>query len=557
MRASSHGATCNLMSDELASQLLSQASHAYWLHALRPHLRVDGDPLNFHDYPYAPDLIDDEHPNQVIIKGAQLGFTIALTLRTIARLARRHGLHKNFSPRGALYLLPTERDVSDFSKARFARIVRDNPVLAEFIHDTDAVNIKRVGHGFIYFRGATVPSALKTIPVDDLILDERDEMDDDMVELAQHRLDSSLHPRRSELSTPTVPEYGVDLAFASSDQMVWKIKCSHCNHWTCLELNWPDSLRELKDGRVIRACGKCHDEIFPHDGQWVATFPDRTERRGRWVSQLNSSRLNPREILRAYESALGRGKQKEFMNSRLGMAYADLDDALTTAIILDACDPDAQKELVDEGPCAMGVDPGKRDFHWVVGKRVSDTRRHVLNYGVCHTEQQVLDRLDRFNVKYCVIDEMAETRTVRRMKERRPGRIYGCWYVEGKRGDYDWDDRELRVTVNRTESLDDSHFRLVNKMTTLPRVDDQTHELLIPQLKNLARVVREEKDTKKIRVLWVVRGGVKNDHLRHAYNYFEMAAQRVGVAAVVRRARRRTAERTGHRGRARGTWMSG
>ena len=132
--------------------------------------------------------------------------------------------------------------------------------LSKFVQDTDAQTIKRIGKSMLYMRGARSTakvggmkrsaSALKSIPVDRVVFDERDEMADDMVDLALERMSHSSIKEEVHLSTPTIPDYGVDKLFQQSDQRHWFIKCPKCGGDTCLELEFPGCLEETSDGQV-------------------------------------------------------------------------------------------------------------------------------------------------------------------------------------------------------------------------------------------------------------------------------------------------------------------
>ncbi len=103
--------------------------------------------------------------------------------------------------------------------------------------------------------------------MDRVVFDEVDEMEPAMVELALERLGHSMVKEEAYLSTPSIPDFGIDRLYAESDQRIWMIKCEHCGEETCLEIEFPTCLLEFSDGRVIRACKKCKQEIFfPAEG---------------------------------------------------------------------------------------------------------------------------------------------------------------------------------------------------------------------------------------------------------------------------------------------------
>ena len=137
----------------------------------------------------------------------------------------------------------------------------------------------------------------------------------------------------------------------------------------------------------------------------------------------------------------------------------------------------------------------------------------------------------------CVIDEAAETRSVREFKAAHTGKVYGCWYNESQKGRYRWNLPEYQVFVNRTESLDASHREIVSGEVEFPRKDEVFERLILPQMLNLVRVVQVDDTTGARKARWIVRG-TKRDHLRHAHNYARIALERVGMVKKVTKARR-------------------
>lgn len=537
----------NPITPELHQAMLS-VSASYRIATVRPRIKVDGDQLDFHRYAWAPALIDDKHPHIIIRKGAQTSFTISLVLKTIDRMS-----HEKL--RGALYLFPTKTDAGEFVSTRFDRILNENPSLKRRVGDSDSVSRKIIGGAPIYFRGTTKETQLVSVPADVLVLDERDRMLDDMVELAKQRLSGSKNPQRTDLSTPTLPNYGVDLDYEESDAHVWQIKCQACTDWTCLELAWPDAFGHDDDRGYFRRCRSCGAEINPSDGEWVSRHPGRAKR-GYYISQLCSR--DPNTIMAEFAEATRRGKLKEFHNSGLGLAYADIDEALTEGVVLAACNHDRPRELGSDGPCYLGADVGPKRIHWVVGERPTRGRQQVVAFGVAHTEDDFISVLDRYHVKAAVVDQMAETRAVRRIIERRPGAAWGCVYSEQQKNSYHWNERERIVTVNRTESLDESHARVTSGETQLPRADDKfrgkptdlnpDNGEFLRSMCNIGRVTATDDETGARVSRWVLRG-VKIDHYRHAFNYAEIASERVGTREAAIAGRRRPSEPSG-------SWMT-
>jgi hypothetical protein len=295
--------------------------------------------------------------------------------------------------RSILICFPTRDDVADFSKSRFARLMEQNPSLGKHIKGTDSANIKAVGKVFIYFRGAKSRSQLKSIPCDMVTFDERDEMEESMVELADKRLDGSDFKHRISLSTPSIPDYGVDYEYKHSDQSHWLIKCDGCGKYTCLELEFPSCLKRLED-RVMRVCVHCGHEVHPVHGEWVAMKPAH-DRRGYYVSQLNSPTVDPKQILTEWEFLQQEGRDvTEFYNSRLGLAYADVESALDEGLCLSACKSHVRAQS-NKGPCAMGVDIGPKELHWWIVSRPDEKSLRTQNYGKVKTFEELQGKSSR------------------------------------------------------------------------------------------------------------------------------------------------------------------
>ena len=504
-------------------------------------LLVDGVPFDLGRYPWAIDLLNEAHPNVVIRKGAQLGFTITMILRTIDMSLYDY-------PRGVLYLMPSRDDVADFSKTRFNRFLKENAdTLGKIVSGTDSVNVKRIGNAFIYFRGARSRSQLKSIPVDALYTDEEDEMDPAQVDLAEHRLDGSSFKHHFRLSTPTIPDFGVDYHWNRSDKRHWKIKCDACGGWTCLELDFPECLKRNKDGDVFRACGKCDKELNVRRGEWVAELDGVGSTRGYWISQLSSPTVELRKQLDMWESGeLTGDRLKEYMNSVLGMPYADIEDLLDDRTLREHT-RDEPREYSDEGPCIMGADIGKSHHHYMVGRRSGERKIDVLDFGEGDFAK-LADKIKRFNVTVACFDMMAEMHAVRAFQEAH-GQTWGVIYSEAQRNAYDWNGKEMRVTVNRTELLDESHRTIIQGEASFPRPQDDWGKWS-KQMCNLARTVVRDPNTGTPKVRWIVRGR-KNDHYRHTWGYLVLAAQ---MAPISRRVRRIITPAEHSRGKR--SWMS-
>jgi hypothetical protein len=487
-------------------------------------LLLDGRPFSLEGHEYQRDLLTENARRQVFLKGAQVGITSIQMIKTL------FGLITGRFPQGALYLFPSRGDVADFSRGRFNPLINDNPDVAKFVLDTDAQGIKRVGKSMLYMRGARSTAkiggmkrsstALKSIPVDRVCFDERDEMADDMVDLALERMSHSAIKEEIHLSTPSIPDYGVDKLFQKSDQRYWFIKCEKCGGETCLELEFPGCLEELSDGRIIRLCQRCrNNEIHPKDGQWVSFYPNRSKGLVGWrISQLNSMFVDPGTILKLYLDPPN-GNLSEVMNSKLAQAHIAAENRLTVSEVIDLCG-DTPNGVSDPGPCYLGCDVGSL-LHVVVARRSRDKAAKVIFIGAIKAFKELDSLMKRFNVARAVVDALPETRLARDFARRHNGRVFCCFYQEHQKGGYAWNERELTVSANRTESLDASHNELAQGNVILPS-QSETMQEFARHCANVARVLQTDPETGSSRYVYIKTG---LDHYRHAWNYAVMGLQ--------------------------------
>lgn len=450
------------------------------------------------------------HPHQVYLKAAQLGLTTLAMLRVMFG-ARYDGY------RGILYLFPSKSDVTDFSRGRIAPLIDENPdTIGQWLRDTDQANLKRVWNAFLYLRGMRSRVGLKSIPADFSIYDELDEAPQLAVDMAMERMGHSEFKHDLKLSNPTLPDYGIDKAFQETDQQFWLLRCEKCGHYTNMVDTFPDCLKTVK-GCVIRACMKCHSELNPSIGEWVAKKPSITDKRGRQFSQLFSYYVDPADILHQFRTT---NNLTDFYNLKIGVAYVEAENRLSVQDVLSLCGNDGIASS-DQGPCTMGVDQGK-DLHVVVGRQGT-----IVHLGV-YREWEDLDRLmGNFHVSRCVVDALPETRNARAFANRFKGRVYLNYYNQHQKGSYAWNDKELIVSCNRTESLDASHREITDQKNHLPRECGVVREFA-EHMHNVAKKLEEDEETGSKRYVYVKLGP---DHFRHAFNYMTMALQ-AGISAM-------------------------
>jgi hypothetical protein len=434
--------------------------------------------------------------------------------------------------KGILYLFPSKSDVLDFSRARVSPLINENlETIGAWIRNTDSAGLKEVWNAFLYLRGMQSAIGLKSIPIDFLVVDESDEAPQNALDKAYERMAHSEFKEVHMLSNPTLPDYGIDKAFQETDQHYWLLRCPSCNHCTCLEDTFPECLVETKD-KVFRACERCKSELDPAIGEWVAKRPSIMKKRGYHYSQLFSQYVDPAEILHKFRTT---DNLQDFWNLKIGVPYIEAENRLSVEQVLALCGMDGIASS-DQRPCSMGVDQGK-GLHVVVGKKTWDAAGKLIHLGE-YLEWEELDPLMKsFNVGCCVVDALPEQRNARAFAERHKGKVFLNYYNEHQKGSYAWNEREMIVSCNRTESLDASHNEIMKGQIILPK--EMKGQIILPKecdvvrefakhLHNTAKKIEENKDTGSKRYIYVKLGA---DHFRHAFNYEAMARLLTGNSA--------------------------
>ncbi len=241
-----------------------------------------------------------------------------------------------------------------------------------------------------------------------------------------------------------------------------------------------------------------------------------TDKRGYHFSQLFSHYVDPAEILHQFRTT---NNFQDFYNLKIGVAYVEAENRLSVEEVLALCGNEGIASQ-DAGPCFMGVDQGK-DLHVVIGKKHTQKAGKIIHLGVYRDWEELDHLMKNFNVTRCVVDALPETRNARAFASRHPGKVFLCYYNERQKGKYKWNEADMTVQCNRTESLDASHNEILTGQIVLPREFDIV-QVFARHLHNVAKKLEEDEETGSKRYVYVKLGP---DHFRHAYNYECMARQ--------------------------------
>jgi hypothetical protein len=420
--------------------------------------------------PLLVDLYQDNHSHVVIQKSAQVGVSEYLVNAALFAADTLLGKRGN-----ALYVMPTQGQMDDFSQARVDKAIRESPHLTRRLHPAPPqrgvgrLQLKRIGDGYVYFRGADSRRQLSAVDADAVLLDEFDLMKPDVLELASKRLASSRQPLMRVASTPRLPEAGINELFLQSDQRHYYLQCSACG--LRQRLTWEENV-DQEGFAVVCARHRCRDPLdLLEPGSWIAQAPGNSDLHGYHISRLYSPRADLRRMVAASQSAALHGLQ-EFYNSDLGEPYVPPGGQITLDV-LDRCRRPYRMPGVAE-KTYMGIDVGSK-LHVVIRERVSQTESRAVFIDTA-TFQDLQGLMTRYGVLRCVIDGLPEQFGALQFASSDHAKVWLAYY-DRNTGDHQWDPgsggKSNVVHVNRTAALDELFQQFIGQRWQLP--DDARH----------------------------------------------------------------------------------
>lgn len=465
-------------------------------------------PFTFEDRPWLHELAEAAVtlPNIVVEKASQVGATILFLCASFYLMARRE------LPAGVVYFFPTDGDVRELSKTKAFPLL-DRSYLRELVGGrADEVYLKRIADSWLYFRGTHSTIRMKAISADVANFDEADEIPAEALAMARERIHASHLQWERHFSIPTVPGYGVDRSFQATDQRFWTFRCAGCRKEFDLESHFPESVREAKDGTVLRCCPFCKKVVSLADGRWIARNPG-ARGAGFHLSQLLSPTVDPADLLREFKAT---DRVPQFMRGRLGLPYVEASGKITEKEVLDLCSDTVRVNTAERA--FVGIDVG-RVMHWVA----LDGQLRILGMGEEPGFDAIEKRLRALNVEKFVIDALPETHSAIKLSEKFRGAGWLNYYVSSN-SPPKWTEDEarnfLRVDCNRTEQLDRLLAAVKGSKLVLPRRDAVCEEYA-KHLANLVRTPIEDDDTGEVQYRYVKTGA---DHYAHATLYAMLAA---------------------------------
>jgi phage terminase large subunit GpA len=466
-------------------------------------------PLRWENYPWLREMHDCESKWIVGQKSAQMGYSVFGMAKSF--------YHMDVHQRSVLYLLPTKTpDASDFSSTRFDPMLELSPHLTKMFSDVKNVGTKRAGSASLYIRGANSRSGLKSIPVSFIVFDEYDEMPQENIPLAIERTSGQLYKQFLAISTPTVPEHGINTLFLESTQEHFMFSCPMCQK--LIELRYPESLvvcgnskldPDIQKSHLI--CTECKGILrhegkpeFFRSGQWVPFGENDLDKRGFYINQMYSPTISPVELAAAvFDAERDPSSEQELWNSKFGLPHV-VDGARVDDRMIDAAISKSKRCKDDKAPdgkiIMMGVDVGKWLHVEIAQYKVSRFGNDINVMSDCEVLWQgevlkfeELDQLmKQWLVLQCVVDINPERRKAYEFACRFWGHVKLCQFgkaLSGKMIDVKPGSDSHTVTVDRTSWMDLALGRFHSKTITLPRDVSQAYR---DQIKSPVRIYKKD-----------------------------------------------------------------
>ncbi len=349
-----------------------------------------------------PDL-----PEAWILKGAQVGLS-TLAIGWCLYLALGRGYHVG-------YALPTKTFAGRFLKTRFQAVAAGSPLLKAAAQTTANVGVMTVSgrslggretSAHLYMLGMENLTDAISIPLDALIFDEVDVLNQENMAWADDRIAASGYGQKLYFSVGMNPGMGMDAGYQASSQQVWVVRCVACGRDDqVLEELFPACVLRRGD-RWQRVCVACHKplEVQAH-GRWVARYPDR-EVAGYRIPQLIIPQISLDYIMNRWQ----RAQQRRSLLAKFRSSTLALPDA-----------GERQRITAEQLAGVLGEYPTQGQADWTVGGAdVGDT---------CHVAFADLagDRL-----RFIRLEEVSADRMVKEMSALITAMGCRCFVIDAK-----------------------------------------------------------------------------------------------------------------------------
>lgn len=397
------------------------------------------------DHFFLHDIYDDMSKKIAVRKPSQAGLSLWAIVAKGLHGVIEWGIN-------VIHSLPTATDVAKFVPAKVNELIKKNPKIRQGLtdKDVDAIAQKQFGKGFIYYQGTQTDRDVTMVTSDRNIYDELDRSNMQQIGALKSRQEGAESLKEEIwISTPTIPNFGIDEKFSEGDQKHWRFRCGECGREQ--HMVWPDNVDMKRERYVCSACGKPLKEkwIRPKTdlnpegtGHWKARFPKTDDElaEGRAISSYWLTQMifpwhwvSCADLIQEYREREKKGQLDYFHNHKLGLPYVSADSQIPASLIYRNL---TQRDHVEVN-CIMGVDVQLRELYAMIGTEegvfgIIVVREEYDEYG--NTTKSKWDRLaeimEVYDIRLAVIDGGFTPNEVMDFAKRFPNRVYVNWYKD-------------------------------------------------------------------------------------------------------------------------------
>lgn len=509
------------------AKYISEREHAMYVKGLRKRHR-----------PWQIAPLRDDHPDKSYKKGRQIGISELSQSEAVCFLDQ----HPNTN---LIYCFPRHGQLETFAATRLNPMFNETPRMRAMLSGTNQMMLKRINQSHIILRSAWESALGEGVNADVIVLDEKDRMKPGVDVAFRESLSSSLYQWMREVSTPSLPNRGVDAHWLVSDQQRWMVKCNACGEKQHISsknivkmMDLPLDVKELPEGAYEYRCHKynnhgktgCKGTLDRVHGEWVATRPSMKQKRGYHMPQTIAEWISATEVM---QKKITYKFHQLWLNYVMGET-AEAEDMLLTERDFDMAeagfDP-VQRRSSKWNLISIGIDWGHKNWITVMGLNANG-RQYILNARMfednrakeLESVRQIDAWIDQYAPDIIIADDgYGKDRNaylLRRSLERNQGAFFACRYNRAEKGGATftprWAPASNQVLVDRTMALKNMCRMIKDREIGFPSFENAMIALIVKHLQALAPMMEEDEDTKEIVEVIQATG---DDHLAHSTLY--------------------------------------
>lgn len=517
---------------------------------VQKYLTLNGRKVSFKGREYQERILESTAPLIVTKKCSQVGISELMLMRNLALMDIIDGFK-------IIHTLPSAVFAQRVMKTRVDPLIQGSDyVKAKINKNLDNASVKQMGNSLLYLGGTNTDAGVISTPADCIVVDELDFSVQENVEKLQSRLTASKYRWWNYVSTPTVPNFGIDAQFNATRRFFNYCKCKHCNSWFLPDylqhVRIPDyhgdllaitknDLGNIRWREATLFCPSCHKpaDLSIENREWICENPLDTgfDGEGFQINPTDAPEIISMSDLVLWSTRFGR--KVNFVNYHLGQTMEDEDTGISDKD-LDTMEVAGKNPV--RGFKVFGLDMGTT-CHLVVGStdgqgKITIIGLHQISY--TDIEKELLRYVNLYRPTTIVADSQPYVETIHRLQQKLYN-LYGSVYVTSRNLEpFRLIDREedqqktllqvRQVNVNRNMALNNLMMDIRNGQIGI--IQNPLLSEYRSHLKDMKRTptstsvfTGDGDNSEPDNYTWVKTSG--SDHFHHATLYCYVASQMV------------------------------